>query len=278
MTAGGGSPAPPPVHAGRLADGREVAVWSSLDELSTAGAAMVARSLADADAARGRAVLALAGGSTPRALHQRLAAAHRDDAPWPRTTVVFGDDRCVPPTDADSNYRMARETLLEHVPVPPALVHRIAGELPQSEAADAYDALMRRVIGRGADDRRPAHLLDAPLLDVTMLGVGEDGHTASLFPGAATLDERARWAIAATAPDGVPGPCDRVTLTLPLLDASRLVLVLVSGAGKRDAVRAALLDASGPSPLPSARVRAMGRTLWLLDRPAAHDDVVGALR
>jgi 6-phosphogluconolactonase len=265
------------VRAGRLADGREVAVYGSLDELSMAGAAMVARALADADAGRGRAVLALAGGSTPRALHERLAAAHRDDVPGGRTTVVFGDDRCVPPTDAGSNYRMAHETLLAHVPVRPALVHRVAGELPLSEAADAYDALMRQAIGAGADDRRPAHALDAPLLDVTMLGVGEDGHTASLFPGAATLDERARWAVAATAPAGVPGPRARVTLTLPVLDASRLVLVLVSGAGKREAVRAALLDTSSPSPLPSARVRAMGRTVWLLDGSAAHDEVIGAL-
>ena len=252
-------------------DGRLARIYDDTEALSIAAAVLVAGALREAVDAHGTATLCLAGGSTPRALHERLAAAHRDDAPWARTTVLFGDERCVPPDDAASNYRMAHETLLSRVPVPAGRVHRIRGELPPDAAADDYDRTLRRVLGApdtsgGAADARPASALDAPLFDVMLLGVGEDGHTASLFPGDAALDERARWAMAVTAPAYVAEPRARVTLTPPLLAASRLVLVLVAGAGKRDAVRAAL---RANATVPAGRVHAMGRTLWMMDEAAA---------
>jgi 6-phosphogluconolactonase len=252
-------------HAWRTADGRLVRVYDDTAALSEAAATVVAGVLREAVAARGVATLCLAGGSTPRALHQRLAAAHRDDVPWARTTVVFGDERCVPPEHEASNYGMARDTLLSRVPVPAERVHRIRGELAPAAAADDYDRTLRRALGGAPPDARPAAALDAPLLDVTILGVGADGHTASLFPGDPALGERERWAVAVTAPAYVAEPRARVTLTLPLLRASRLVLVLVAGATKRDAVQAALGD---EATVPAGLVRAVGRTLWMVDEEA----------
>lgn len=265
------SDGPQPRRVERLDDGREVVVYDTLDGLSRGAMTLAASALAMAAGGGRRPVLALAGGSTPRALHERLAE-EADQMPWARTIVVFGDERCVPPGHPASNYRMARETLLEHARVRDATVHRVRGELPPDEAADDYDRTLRRAIGvagpDGAPDPRPAAALDAPLLDVVLLGVGADGHTASLFAGSAALDERARWAVAVTAPPHVPEPRARVTLTLPVIAAARLVLVLVAGAGKRDAVRDALLGGAG-APSPAARVRALGRTVWLLDAAAA---------
>lgn len=239
----------------RLPDGREVHGHPDAAAVATAAAALVAAALRDAVAARGVATLALAGGSTPRALHERLASEHRHDVPWDRTTIVFGDERCVPPDHDASNYRMARTSLLDHVPIAPARVHRVQGELPPAAAAADYERTLRQALAP-----------DAPHLDVVLLGVGADGHTASLFPGDPALDERARWAVAVTAPDYVDEPRDRVTLTLPVLGGAGLVIVLATGAGKRDAVRAAL---AGTDTLPAARVRGRGRTCWLLDAAAA---------
>lgn len=268
-----------PLHAGRLADGREVRVYDSLAALSEAGAALVAGVLAEAAAARGRALLSLAGGTTPRTLYERLATAHQGDVPWERTVVAFGDERCVPPTSDSSNFRMAADTLLGRVPVQRELVHRVRGELLPEDAAADYDRTVRGLSSAGAMDDRPAHALRAPLFDVTILGMGADGHTASLFPGSAALGERDRWAVAVTAPESAPGPPERVTLTLPVLAASRLVLFLVTGEAKRTASHAALLEhmASTAERPPAGQVRGMGQTIWLLDRAAAGEELVRAL-
>jgi 6-phosphogluconolactonase len=261
----------PPLRAERLADGREVVVHDTRDGLAWDAMMLTASTLAVAAGAGRRPALALAGGSTPRALYERLGR-EVDQMPWRHTTIVFGDERCVPPDHPASNYRMARETLLSHQYVRDATVHRVRGELPPDEAADDYDRALRRAIGvagpDGAPDPRPAAALDAPLLDVVLLGVGADGHTASLFAGSAALDERARWAVAVVAPPHVPEPRARVTLTLPVLAAARLVLVLAAGADKRDAVRDALRGGTG-APSPAGRVRALGRTVWMLDEAAA---------
>ena len=249
-----------------LADGREVLVFESLAALSDAATSLVAAALVAADAARGRATLALAGGSTPRPLYLRLAELPRERLPWLRTTIVFGDERCVPPDEPASNYGMAREALLSRIPVPPALVHRVHGERPPAEAADAYDRVLRGALGGPAAEERPAFAVEAPLLDVTLLGVGADGHTASLFPASPALAERSRWAVAVEAPPSAGGARDRVSLTLPVLCASRLVVVLVTGADKASAVRAAL---DGAEANPAAMVRGRDRTCWLLDPAAA---------
>jgi 6-phosphogluconolactonase len=237
-----------------------VEVHDGLDALSAAAAARFAAAARAAVAARGRFAVALAGGQTPRALYALLAGAAGAAVPWPEVEVWFGDERCVPPDDAASNFRLAHETLLAHVAVPPAAVHRIRGELPAPAAADDYERALR------------AAFADGRTFDVVLLGVGGDGHTASLFPGAPTLDESRRWAVAAEAPPSAPVTA-RVSLTLPALAAAREAWLLCAGAETRDAVRAArraLADPAAPRG-PAARVRARERTVWMLDRAAAGE-------
>jgi 6-phosphogluconolactonase len=188
--------------------------------------------------------LALAGGSTPRALHERLAQL--PDLPWARVSIYFGDERCVPPDHADSNYRMARESLLDRVSIDPARVHRLHGEWPDREAAArAYEAEL------------PA------ALDVLVLGIGEDGHTASLFPGAASLSEVERRVLPVTGPKPPP---ERLTITPRVIAEARHVVVLASGSGKREPVARAIEGPSTPLETPAALAR---EAIWILDREAA---------
>ena len=254
-----GSPITVTVHADERALSEDAA-----DRVTAAAHAAVA--------ARGRFVLALAGGSTPRALHAALVARGVDALPWARTWILFGDERCVPPDDPASNFAMAHATLLAHVPVPEAQRLRMEGEREPEDAAVRYEALLRglaeRVQPGAADDAA------VPLVDVLLLGVGADGHTASLFPGAPTLAERTRWVVPAEAPpDAVSRR--RLTLTLPALARARTVLVLAAGAGKRAAIADALRPAraltasDADDALPIARVRGHEATVWLLDAAAA---------
>ena len=185
----------------------------------------------------GARTLVLAGGNTPKRCYELLAAA---DVKWGRVTVLFGDERCVPPDHPDSNYRLARESLLDSVA--PATVHRIAGELGPDEAAAAYD----RIVGALAP------------LDVVLLGAGEDGHTASLFPGHPEV-RAAGWAVGVR--NAPKPPPDRVSLTLPALQGARHVIVLATGSGKADAVARARRGE-----VPSGMIAG---ALWLLDRAAA---------
>jgi 6-phosphogluconolactonase len=221
-------------------------------------AELVADAARRAAEARGRFVVALAGGGTPRAAYERLAGA--SPMPWAATHVWFGDERCVPPDHADSNYRMAREALLARVPVPEQQVTRIEGERAPADAADRYDALLR------GDATAHAGAAGAAF-DLVLLGVGPDGHTASLFPGGEALHESERWAVAVPAPERVGPHVPRVTLTPPALGRAREVLVLVTGAEKRGAAAAAL--AGGDDAPPAGRVRGRERTVWLLDAAAA---------
>ena len=169
----------------------------------------------------------LAGGSTPRALYERLA---QSDLPWSSMDVFFGDERCVPPDHPDSNYRMAREALLSKVP---ARVHRMKGETCD---AAAYERALRRIFGAGP-----------PTFDLVILGLGSDGHTASLFQGDPALGERERWVVRVARPDH-----SRITLTLPVLSAAREVLFLVAGAGKREALQRLLAREAVPAALVEA--------------------------
>ena len=238
----------------------DVRVLDDLDALSEAAAALTADWLRAAIRARGGASLALAGGSTPRSTYERLAGAAGREIPWDAIDICFGDERVVPPEHRDSNYAMARRALLDRVPLDPARVHRIRGELPAAVAADDYERTLRLVFPAAAAD--PA----LPLLDVVHLGVGDDGHTASLFPGDEALDVFDRWAARATAPPASPVR-DRVTLTFPALARSRVVCVLCAGAGKADIVRRILGEGEA---LPAGRVRGRERTVWLLARAAAR--------
>ncbi|MCB9570508.1 MAG: 6-phosphogluconolactonase [Kofleriaceae bacterium] len=229
--------------------------------LAADAAARVEAALAAAVAARGRASIALAGGSTPRPLYARLAAARAGAIAWDRVDVYFGDERAVPPDDAASNFRMARETLLRHVPVPRDQVHRIEGERPADDAA-----------------RRYAEIVAAALpLDVVLLGMGDDGHTASLFPATADLDPGPP-VIVTTSP---VAPATRISLALGAINRARAVIFLVAGAGK--AARLAEVFAqrrAGAPTLPAARVAPTDGTLtWLVDdAAAARLDAEGAPR
>jgi 6-phosphogluconolactonase len=202
---------------------------------------------------RGRFLVALAGGGTPRAMHAVLAAEPAGVVPWDRTSVFFGDERAVPPEHDESNFRMAQETLLAHVPVPARQVFRMEGEAPDpDEAARRYEADLRREAPDG--------------VDLIFLGMGADGHTASLFPGSAALEESERLVVAAQAPDGVT-PGGRITMTLPAMAQARRALFIVTGASKRAAF-ARVRDRTEPL-LPAARVRAREMLLWIVDADAA---------
>lgn len=203
-------------------------------------------------AAHGLCRLALSGGNTPRAIHAELVRLG-GDLPWNHVQITFGDERCVPPDHADSNYCMARESLLDRVPIPAGNVFRIEGENDPAVAAHHYESRLAAVAARSGEVRYIHELL--------LLGVGEDGHTASLFPDSPALDETVRNVVPAIGPKPPP---QRITMTLPLLNAARHVCFLVASADKRPIVEAIL---AGDQSYPAARVRA-ARMTWLLGWPA----------
>jgi 6-phosphogluconolactonase len=212
-------------------------------------------------AERGSFALALSGGSTPRRLYALLAdpaASFRGRFPWDRTHVFFGDERPVPPDHPESNFRMANEALLRHVPV--ASVHRIHGE--EADGAEAYQAELRQFFGIAAGG-------PPPRLDLVLLGLGPDGHTASLFPGSAALAERNRWVVS---PFVERLGTRRTSLTYPVLSRARSVVFLVSGAEKAGVLQRVLAPEPGTELLPAARVRPeRGELLWIVDAPAAPE-------
>jgi 6-phosphogluconolactonase len=238
----------------------EVRIVDSSAALAEAAAHEVLAAAEAAVAAHHRFTVALAGGATPRASYERLALPPlRDRMPWAHTWVFFGDERGVGADHPDSNYRMAHEALLSKVPVPPAQVFRIRGEAEDPEDAAAGYA---RTIAEVFESRRGA----LPRFDLVLLGLGIDGHTASLFPGSPVLKEIFR-PVAAVHASAASIP-QRFTLTLPILNAAARVVFLVSGAEKAKVVKAAL----GPhgATLPAGMVNpADGRLLWLVDRAAA---------
>jgi 6-phosphogluconolactonase len=205
----------------------------------------------------------LSGGSTPRRLYEEMATpAMTSRFPWPRVHWFWGDERFVPHDDPGSNYRMARDALLSRVPIPSDNVHPIPTEgLAPEQAAAAYEATLKQFYG--ADVLAP----DRPLFDVMLLGIGENGHTASLFPGQPALRERRRWAIAVLGANAQ----SRITLTYPALNSSRDVAILATGAGKRDVVARAR---AGDHALPAALIHPVGRLHWFTDRAAAPGGTV----
>ena len=200
--------------------------------------------------------IALTGGSTPRELYRQLGARFRDLVDWTRVEFFWGDERFVPPDSPDSNYRMARETLLAQIPVPAANIHPIPTTGDPNDAARAYEATLQRVYGSQLFDRT------RPLFDLVLLGLGDDGHICSLLPGSPALDERNRWALAVT--KGRPEV--RITLTYPPIESSRVTAFVVTGQEKAQAVHAVR---AGDESLPGGRLRPQGETVWLLDRAAA---------
>jgi len=203
---------------------------------------------------RGRFAVALAGGSTPEATYGVLARDHAGDVDWPNVHVFFGDERTVPPDHEDSNYRMALESLLDLVPV--GSVHRMRGELPPEEAAASYEEELKEFFGESL-----------PVLDLVMLGIGPDGHTASLFPETSALGVSDRLAVANPVPKL---DTTRLTLTVPVLSAARAVNFLVAGEGKAEALREILEGDADPRAYPAKLVHPSGGPTWFVDRAAAR--------
>lgn len=212
-----------------------------------------------ADPQRGRFLVALSGGSTPRALHQALVAHYRELIPWERVQIFWSDERCVPPDDKESNYRMARETLLELVPLPAENIHRMPGERTDYDAAAAdYEAEIRQVFGLPPDV-----LLR---FDLILLGMGPDGHTASLFPGTPALHETGKLVAANWVPQQ---HMERLTFTYPLINNARQVMFLAAGAEKAEALRDVLSGQTTIDERPAVGVRPVdGEVIWMVDREA----------
>ena len=207
----------------------------------------------------GRFCLALAGGSTPRPVYANLADQNLD---WSKIHLFWGDERCVPPEHPDSNYRMARLALIEQIDIPEENIHRISGELPAEQAAAQYEASLRAFFDPQAD---------WPRFDLILLGLGDDGHTASLFPGTPAERVEDRW-VTAVVHDQPPEPLvDRVSLTLPAINAARQVIFLVTGASKFVPLRQVFQsDPGAPEALPARRVQPTdGSMVWMIDQAAA---------
>ena len=211
-----------------------------------------------AEESHGRFVVSLSGGSTPKPLYAALASDTLVKRfPWDRAVFVFGDERFVPHDDPASNYRMVREAMFSRAPVPAQNIHAVPFDgLTAEQAAEDYERTLVALYG--------GHTLakDRPLHDVTLLGLGDDGHTASLIPGEPVLQERDRWVSVV----GHGRPEVRITLTYPPLESSTSVVFLVAGAGKRDILDKVL---SGTADVPAAKMRPEGELFWFVDRAAA---------
>lgn len=233
----------------------KIEVLADAPAIAQAGAerfvAAAQRTLGDCE----RFSVALAGGSTPKAMYQLLAGTYRDRVEWSRVDVFFGDERCVPPDHKDSNYKMAREALLDHVPLGADRVHRIAGERNPPEAAAAYQEILKRVLG--------SHGI--PHIDLVLLGMGPDGHTASLFPGTTALEEK-QALVTATWVEKLN--TWRVTLTAPALNAAVEVVVMAGGAEKVDNLKVALEGPDGSVPIQLVKPSS-GQMTWLVNRAAS---------
>jgi 6-phosphogluconolactonase len=206
-------------------------------------------------AASGRFTVALSGGSTPKAMFARLIDQPID---WARVQVFWGDERCVPPDDADSNYRMAREALLDHVPIPDQNVHRMQGEINPTQAASNYTAELRAVFGQ----------VEWPRFDLILLGLGPDAHTASLFPGTDVIHEQQRWVVGHFVEKL---NAYRITLTPPVINHAEHVIFLVAGTDKAAAFRSVLSHHPfDPDRFPAQIIQPISGTLtWFVDQAAA---------
>ncbi len=236
--------------------------FANLEELSRAAAEEFCWIARDAVAGRGVCTVALAGGSTPRCLYQLLAAEpYRKRVEWEHIEFFWGDERAVPPDHKDSNFRMANEVFLEKLSIPKIRIHRLEAEgANRDAAAKGYEAEIARVFGVPVGGEPPA-------FDLALLGMGADGHTASLFPNTKALDETGHWVVAHQVPKLAS---DRVTMTPRILNAARRVLFLVAGADKADALARVLEGSREPRRLPAQLIQpTSGLVTWFVDRAAA---------
>ena len=235
----------------------EFSVLADLEAMSHEAARFVLLSAREAVICTGRCTVALAGGETPRRLYELLASdEYRGAMPWDEIDWFWSDERCVPPDDPRSNYHLAWDVMLGRAGVAPDRVHRIPAEVrPPSRAAHSYEATVRDLVPDFA-------------FDLIILGVGEDGHTASLFPGDRALEQRERL-VTSVRRKGATATPERITMTYPLLNRGHSVLVLAAGAGKREVVQAVRADpVAAAERFPAARLRPAGHLTWLVDREA----------
>lgn len=230
-------------------------VYEDKKRLAEAAASDFADKATNSIDSSGRFVVALAGGSTPKVAYELLGTEYADEVDWNNVHVFFGDERSVPPDDDDSNYRTAREALLDHVPV--GSVHRMKGELLPDEAAMLYEEELREFFGT---------LGTPPEFDLIQLGIGDDGHTASLFPNTPALTVTDRW----VAQNPVPKlETVRITLTLPVINSAKAVSFLVAGEGKAEALKEILEGDADPQDYPAKFVQPAGELTWMVNRAAA---------
>ncbi len=237
----------------------QIAIYPDTNTLSQQAAQYIVRIANESIVTRGRFSIALSGGSTPKALYGLLAAEpYRAQLDWSLIEIFWSDERCVPPDSSDSNYAMANEVLLSKIPIQPNQVHRMPADQPDRDAASqAYTLEMQRIFGTNG----------IPTFDLLQLGMGPEGHTASLFPHQQSLHEQHRLVMPVTVPKPPP---PRLTFTPPLLNAARHVLFLVTGAEKADAVQAVLEGEHQPEEYPAQLIRPTnGEVTWMLDTSAA---------
>jgi len=245
-----------------LGPAAEVRVLTTPQELFAAAAEEIVRLANDAVTDHGRFTIALSGGSTPKSLYNLLATNARATLPWDRVYFFWSDERHVPPTDPDSNYRMAHEAMLSKVPVPPGNIYRMPSENPDAAAAAAaYEASLRKFF-----QVKPGEF---PRFDLILLGLGPDGHTASLFPGTNGLQEKSRLVIANRVEQL---KTDRLSFTYPLINAAREIAFLVSGMDKATVLRSVLQENASGEQYPAKLVQPRdGKSVWFLDRAAASE-------
>lgn len=224
---------------------------------------------------RGNFFFMLSGGSTPRLLYERLTDfEYISDLDWAKVQVFWGDERCVPPGHKDSNYRMARESLLDKVPIPPENVHRIQGELPPRVAATHYEGELRRSFHVDNNQESGENLpkVYVPVFDLILLGMGTDGHTASLFPGSSALFEEGRWFVAVEHETPPPPLVPRVTATPEIINAGSNIFFLIAGANKAARLAQVIEGPSRPDDLPAQMIKPEnGQLSWYVDQAAARE-------
>lgn len=244
-------------------------VFSDLDHLASMAADRVVEIGSSAIDSRGVFTWVLSGGATPLPVYRRFRQQNHI-LDWSRVHIFWGDERCLPPNDPQSNYYQAEEALLAHVPIPAKNIHRIKGKLPARRGAQDYQAHLAEFFAEhttlGWQDLGDSRF---PSFDLILLGMGDDGHTASLFPGSPALEEMARWVVGVPHNQPPPPLVDRVSFTLPLINSAVHVIFLVSGESKALRLQQVFSEDAEPR-LPARRVRPIsGRMEWLVDRAAA---------
>lgn len=242
----------------------DIRVFKDSPAVAQAAAEMIVSSARESASAGRNFSLVLSGGSTPKLLYQLLAAEpYRSQIDWQKMEIFFGDERVVPVDHPDSNFKMANEALLSRVPLKPANVHRMRGEIDPNEAAVEYGKMLKERFGEGGPD-------------ITLLGMGDDGHTASLFPFTSAVDETHHRCVAHFVEKSTTGKSWRITLTAPFFNRSAKVLLLVTGASKAARVAEIIRGPREPRRLPIQLIQpASGALIWMLDEGAAKN-IAGA--